>query len=393
MRTAIVLPSKYEAQLIHESKKCGLTKEIDIEPPYPMTKKEYRKLEKTGFNLSKKNKRELFQMILLYDEIIVPGIDPTYNYDDLIETQLFSITSIDEYLSYASNVNLYENCDVNSQYLKPALLPVVYDEIASYYNSSVKEISKSDFVENIYNAYFTKKTNGNTMFSSGMEKAFDLSASEYRERQENRLASRTISKEIKDALRKNNTLWSFLSTCISYNYEKLNMLLDYANERNAVIMNCEYSLDKIGCYDYDSSSLISNYATIKAECKDIIGKLPEVTTLHELIDLKESKRNAIYRLRSVLNEFEDTLRNSGKESAIKKIKHDTELAVKDLNQGVARLETVSEWTLILAISCNIAEIIISGFPSLSLPIDIIGATALIKSKYMKKKNSWVNIIR
>jgi len=394
MRTAVVLPRRYEGQLLYEAKKSGLAIEHEIPVPGGLTREENEELDNNLYGTAWALRQKMFQMILLFDEIIIPGISPLNDYQRLMDTGFFSMSTIDDYMSYATEKDLYSECGLTSKYLKPALLPILHKKLSQHYDGAVKGLSKRKFAENIYDAFFEAAEKGKALFSPEMVKAFEKSELTYDVRRE--IAYNTkhyFPKESIEFLMKNLDLWTYLSHQIAYEYEYINMLLDYANERNANIVNCEYQLAKIGCENMDISSMVKNYATIRVECKNIIGTLPKLNSLQEVLELKSNNHKSIVRLRQVLSEFEDTLRHSGGDNAIKNIKHDVELAVKDVNRKSSSLSKIGAWTTILSVPISIAEALLGSLPVVGIPIGLLGTTALIATKHIEHKNSWVHVVR
>lgn len=170
------------------------------------------------------------------------------------------------------------------------------------------------------------------------------------------------------------------------------MLLDYANSRNANIINCEYQLAKIGCENTDISNMLTNYATIRLECKNIIGTLPRMNSLKDVLELKDKRHKEIFKLRQVLTEFENTVRHSGKRAAIEKVNRDIQLAVKDLNNSSSLFSKIGTWTTMLSVPVTVAEAMLHSPPIIGLPIGLLGTAALVDSK-IKEKNNWVHIMR
>ena len=385
MRTAVILPRKYEGKLIYEAQKCGLAKKIDLPTPNALTNEQEESVNKYLYSKLHVIKQKIFRMVLLFDEIIIPGIDPTNDYTGLEASGFFDFSTIDEYIQYGQKHNLYEDCVATSDYLKPALLPVLRKRLSSYYDNDIKDLSKAKFAENIYDTFFTEVESGGSVQTPKMRKAMQIARDRYSLSQKTLSVQQNMSDADRAIFSKFSTLDALLSGEIAYEYEYLNMLLDLSNERSANIVNCEYQLAKIGCSDSDMSIMLDNYATIKVECKNMIGALPKLNSLLEVIDFKNKKRKEIARLRNVLSEFEDIVRTSGRDVAIKNIKHDAELAVRDLNRNISTLAKIGCWTTILSVPITIAESMLHIPPVIGLPVGILGTGSLISSIVTKKK--------
>lgn len=366
--------------------------QVNIDIPDALSPQDEEELDKQLYARKWSERQKIFQIVLLFDEIIVPGIDPTNDYQGLAESGYFSFSSIDDYFRYATENNLYENCIAVSSYLKPALMPILLKKLTSSYNNDVKGISKRKFAENIYDAVFTMVEKGKLNFSPKMCEAFEKSEIRYDLSRKKIYESFDFPEDHKDFLLKKITLWTYLCGEIQYEYEYLNMLLDYANSRNANIINCEYQLAKIGCENTDISNMLTNYATIRLECKNIIGTLPRMNSLKDVLELKDKRHKEIFKLRQVLTEFENTVRHSGKRAAIEKVNRDIQLAVKDLNNSSSLFSKIGTWTTMLSVPVTVAEAMLHSPPIIGLPIGLLGTAALVDSK-IKEKNNWVHIMR
>lgn len=392
MRTAIVLPRQYEGQFVYEAKKSGLATKLHIDAPNTLSAEEAFEIDELMYARAWSTRQKIFQMVLLFDEIIIPGIDPINDYSGLEETGFFSFSSLDDYLNYASENELYDECIATSEYLKPVLIPVLYKRISCYYDNFVRGISKKKFVENIYHAFFEGMQTGKFAMTPKMQEAIELSeVKRVLKRAHNYMRDGT-PKWIRDGLQR-VSIYSELFSEVAYEYEYLNMLLDYANLRNANIVNCDFQLAKIGCGNADISNMLKNYTNIRIECKKAIGELPHITSLQDVITLKEKRGDDITRLRCVLGEFEETIRSAGKEQAIRKIQHDIQLATKDLNRNIPYLTKVGSWTTILSVPITVAEGLLHSLPVVGFPTSVIGAASLIGSKIMEKNSRWVQIVR
>ena len=256
----------------------------------------------------------------------------------------------------------------------------------------MRDISKKKFVENIYCSFFEGIQTGKFTMTSRMQEAVELNDVRRVLKRERTYMMHGTPRWIRDGLQC-VSIYDELFSEVAYEYEYLNMLLDYANIRNANIVNCDFQLAKIGCGNADVSNMIKNYTNIRIECKKVIGELPHLTSLQDVITLKEKRGSDITRLRRVLGEFEETIRSAGKEQAMRKIQHDIELATRDLNRNIPRLTKVGNWTTMLSVPITVAEGLLHSLPVAGLPTGVIGAASLIGSKIMEKNSRWVQIVR
>ena len=123
MRDTIILTSQYEMQLVHEAQKEGLIKEqdflaeIDFSPSFTELDNELYEL---SFGTATPDRQKLFQMMLLYDNVILESAPPLYDYDKLESSGNIKVYTTDDFLD--SIPIKIEKPDAFAEYLKPALI-------------------------------------------------------------------------------------------------------------------------------------------------------------------------------------------------------------------------------------------------------------------------------
>jgi hypothetical protein len=132
---------------------------------------------------------------------------------------------------------------------------------------------------------------------------------------------------------------------------------------------------------------------IKIECKNIIGTLPKLNTLHDVIKLKENKHRDIVRLRQVLGDFEMLLRITNNKDALSRIMRGIQTAKNDLNKGSGAFAEIGKWITILSVPIAIAETLLFNAPLIGLPLGVLGAMSVAGTSLLERKNGWINVIR
>ena len=89
MKDSIILPLNYEKVFMMEARKSGLIKhkEIHNAPNFSY----FDNHEYELYKRCSKAKQNLFQMILLYDELIIRDSDPTFEYNEIQNMGNFKI--------------------------------------------------------------------------------------------------------------------------------------------------------------------------------------------------------------------------------------------------------------------------------------------------------------
>lgn len=381
MKNSIILPTKFEKIFMAEARKSDLIKHIDIGEDFA----EYDAWEDELYSKYHKSRQSLFQMILLYDELIIPSADPTYEYDKLLSNGNFSIYSFDDFVQYDP---VHEEGHLQfAEYLKPVIIPVVTKELKKYFLIKDENISYKKIASEIYDISLGIKNKINKNIDNIIELNkffFDLKNQNYYKVMDELNAPSVINRD---------RFYTDLYQLIKVSYEQLCWQLDISSKRDAYIINCEYQLSKIGCDDYqkDINTYLESYKILKCECSKIIGNLPKMNDLYDVFELKEKRKNDIKNLREVMHQLEYTLKNEGREQAIINASNDVTKAAKALSKR-NELSSVGKWTTLFSVPVGITEIL-CGLPPIGIALSTVGAGVCITDQIVKNKNSWCEIVR
>lgn len=385
MRNSIIIPAKFDDIFRMEAKKSGLIK-LNEEK-----EREYMESAPSMINLESrlekkyarwyKTRQKLFQMILLYDEIIIPTAAPQYYYDELENAGNFTIYSLEDFFHYRPM--LEEEHIFYAKYLKPAILPVLKKEYKELFPILEKGVSLNSILSNLYDCVLgiTSEMNLSTVLSiEGNKEAFKTASN-------HRLDS-YFTNGIKD---KEFYIELFLS--IIPMYEELCWELDISLKNNSYIINSKYELSKIGCdiYSKDIKTQHKAYEIIKLECSKTIGNLPHMNNLTDVLTLKEKRKTDIKNLREVLNNLETVIKEQGTEKAVIKAANDVQKAAKSLSKGNT-LADVGKWLTLISVPVTVAEILYNLPPTSSL-ITVCGAGVCLNEQFNKNKGGWCEVVR
>lgn len=381
MKNSIILPTKFENIFMIEARKSNLIKHIDIGEDLSR----YDGWEEKLYSKYHKARQNVFQMILLYDELIIPAADPTYEYDKLQDKDNFLIYSFDDYCQYDP---IHEDGHIEfAEYLKPVIIPVITKELKKYFLIKDKSISYKSIASEIYDITLglKKEINNNVDFIIEVNKfLYDLQHKDYFKKMNKLNAPSVINEDI---------FYTKLSQTILRSYTNICWQLDISSRQDAYIINCEYQLSKIGCGEYqkDVSAYLDSYKLLKCECSKIIGSLPKMNNLNDVFELKDKRKNDIKNLKEVLTHLEYVLKNEGKEQAVIKATND----VKKASESLAKrneLTTVGKWTTLFSVPVAIMEIL-CGIPPIGLVLSTVGTGVCIADDILKKRNGWCEIVR
>lgn len=133
------------------------------------------------------------------------------------------------------------------------------------------------------------------------------------------------------------------------------------------------------------------YQTIRVACEELFGELPVLTSIDDVLRIKDENQKDIIRLREVLGGVEESLRECHL-SGISKAKHDVELAVRDLNAN-AKYDKVATWATYLSLPVGIVETLLTLLPVCGITCSALGTAATLASKQTVRQNSWIQIVR
>lgn len=384
MRNSIILPLNYEKVFMMESRKSGLIKHIEFDEEFDSSNLDA--FEDDIYKRKTKVRQNLFQMILLYDELILQDTDPTYDYSKIKDLGNFKIYPFEEF--YYFNAINQENNSIYAEYLKPAIINYIKKELKSYFiitNDDKK--TYNELISELYDFIFGIK--------SGLTKEtislLELNEFAYKLRHRKNIH---IMKELNAPVElTDRRFWTELVNWFFTFYEHLCWQLKISSEQQSYIVNSEFQLSKIGCdiYEENINTYMDAYKILKCECSQIIGTLPHMDSIEDALSLKEKRKNDIKNLRDVIDNLENTIRNEGREVAIAKATKDVTKASLALSKCES-VNKVGKWTTLLSVPVGIAEMLFGGGIG-GFGLSVVGtATCLIDEK-IKRNNSWCEIVR
>ena len=385
MRNNLIINSEYERILLSEARKSGYC----TENPYPdnvdwLSREESEIIDnELRGKITAQKVQNLFQMMILYDHVTIPSFIEWDDYSKLEETGYVKINTYDDMKYYMQEV--FEDFDYEyGQYIKPAILPEIKKTIAAFNYSKKKSDLK--FASIIYDLYLWSKID-----KEQFEKVI------YKNREMLAQNAEIYKTRVHLPIQFNgNTILNYLTFLFDWlevHVDQLLWDLNLSNTLDGVIFNSEYNLGKLGVIQ-ETDPRIDNkvYRTLKIELKRIIGTLPHANTLNDVFKIKEQRSKDIMRLRQVLDNLENELRNNGSKKMIEKAINEIRSASAELSK-LKEVDAVSKWITYLSLPISVAEKAI-GIPSeIGIGAGIISAYTTYKSGSILKKNNWITVIR
>lgn len=384
MKNSIILPLNYEKVFMMEARKSGLVKHIEI-----YDKPDFSAIDNYDDEMYKKYHKErqnLFQMILLYDELIIQDFDPTYEYDKIKDMGNFKIYSFDDF--YYFDAIHQENNSLYAKYLKPAMLKYLKRELKYYFEFRYNnKVSYNKMISELYDFIFKISKN----ISKNTTELLELNEIAYQLRNRKNI-NRMRDLDAPISLTDGRFGTELASWFICF-YEQLCWQLKISSEQEAYIVNSEFQLSEIGCdiYEENINTYMDAYKILKCECSNIMETLPHISSIGDAMLLKEKRKKDIRNLREVIDNLENVLRTEGKEKAIIKAAEDVKKAASALSK-CEKVNKIGKWTTLFSVPMGIAEMLLGGGYG-GLGLSVIGTATCLVDEKIKRNNSWCEIIR
>lgn len=384
MRNSIILPLNYEKIFMIEARKSGLIKHIEVHRDFDYNEIDY--YEEEMYRRCYKIKQNLFQMILLYDELIIQDSDPTYEYKKIENLGTFKIYSFDDFYNY--NAKEQENNPLYAEYLKPAILKVLKKQLRHCFEfNNNKKVSYHKMISELYDTIFGISDN----ISKDTLKLLEMNEIIYtlkNIKNINELKDLGLSNEFAERRFALEVAGWFILL-----YNQLCWQLKISSEQDAYIVNSEFQLSQIGCdiYEKNINTYMEAYKILKCEYANIIGTLPYISSIEEAILLKEKRKRDIMNLREVIGNLENVFRTEGREKAIIEAINDVRKASSALSK-CEKINKIGKWTTLLSVPMGVAEMLLGG-GLIGLGISAVGTATCIIDEKIKRNNSWCEILR
>lgn len=304
---------------------------------------------------------------MLYDEIILPNSIPVFDYTNLKELGINT-----HFLQFEAGIDALVEDDI---YCKDILRPAIIPRIESIIKGFLPEQFKDDrrkaefFAEYFYRVFVMNEEND-------IEK---------------------LSKEEQDLLFLIFPHMGHIIEEVQLSYSELCWLLDTSVTQDAFIYNSKYKLEKIGVTDSPSSSGLQAYRILKCEYGNIFEELPGFSSLKDVLDIKNKKKDELLSLRREINRLEEVIYDGGNEKSVQAAIEDIKKASKAVNKGLYTINMVGNITTVMGLPISIIpEIVSTSSPFISklgIGISALGVMSLYASKKSKRKNGWIEIIR
>lgn len=360
--------------------------DIKEEDPY-FNEEEYWQFAYPKKRRNRRKEQQFFQMLFLYDNVLFsdPTFELQYDYSEL--KKIPGITYLEEEkMSKRLYLGNDQKLDFNfAQYIKPAVIHNVKNNIKSFYRIRDEGLSEYKFASILYDVVYSSKQDLKRIIETNpkFEKAIFLNKLCYDVKREMRFP---------ESIPIEGEFYAALIGLVLQSVEPVLRDFTLNEELDTIILNPAYSVEKLGANAGHIEEISDAYGTLKVECSKVINRLPEFKSIQDTLDFKETHDTDVKRLSSVIEELLDVLKSSGKAKMIEKAASDVGKAVSEINRG-QNLTTVDKWTTFLALPASILEYYYSIPPVASIPLGVYGVSSYLKHQHILKKNNWIRIVR
>lgn len=372
--------------------------------------------------------QQLYQLLLLYDEVIYsyPSLlADSYDWTELKKTGCVTHLESSNYLNGADCYATLAGIDYTfSQYLKPGVLDLLKEKLTDEYNRVNRNYSLNIFTSILFELFFSKDKDATLSFVLGeynnddfqqLLQALDIIDEGEKENVcfEDKMTLESVGQireflaNYRNYIDPNNTdpFYSHESMNNGFKYNDylaseifnpviLSVLIDLeiSTKYSVDILNPQYSIEKLGSKEQNIANIDDAYGTLKIMCSRYISSFVQLSSIQDTLDFKEKNSVSIKRIQTVFNELLYVLVNDGKESMIKKATEDIRKASRDLNFGKT-LTKIDTWNTFITLPMAAIENYCSMPPIVTSSLGIYAIGSFLIKKHIQNRNNWVTVIR
>lgn len=329
------------------------------------------------------------QMFLLADSVMLPYVGPDYQMSDLGALGIrYALLEENEQnkLELDSRWKVPVLDELYAQYIKPVIIDtLVRVDSTFFYPKEDPILSAHQCYEIAYNAFYQLPGRDHDadieLYLRLKKDAMRLKEGKHKEVR--RIMRLTVEEQ-----------WDMMLSGSFRTYiESLTNLLEMSANSNAMVIDDSFDFSLIAPFQpYLSEKPMEAYGLLRARYGDIIGELPHLESIRDVVELKQHRANDIKRLRSVLNEFEEVLRSDGREACVVRITRDLQKASQELAKGNP-VRKVTNWLQYCSVPVSVAEMLLSAKPVVGLSLQAICQLPKLQEAYKGWKYNWIKVVR
>lgn len=337
------------------------------------------------------------QMFLLFEEVVLVNPDILgYEYKRLENTGFFKVISIENESAFSGSLKwdgkLVEQAIIYKDIIVSSLIKKT-DKVTKYYLKKYR-LSTKQFWSTVFDMCFLE--------------SYDTIKSEYLAK-----VQFFIEDKAKETLtlRGNYEFWRnnvfgpkmiYDQLCLAH-YQMVLMatgtflkMLEFSSFNDCVLLQKEFDITK-GYSRYSKRELLSGndilhgYQIVRVTYEKLISALPKLSSIEDVLRMKDKRRKEIRRLRQVIFHLESEIKGN-KHKRITKVAKDIAKASRELSRGLT-LSKVSKWTTYLSLPIGVVESLLGIPPVLGLSVGLLGVSSTYNCNEIEKNNSWIQVIR
>ncbi|MCE5319461.1 MAG: hypothetical protein LLG04_19105 [Parachlamydia sp.] len=340
-------------------------------------------------------KSTALQMFLIYDKIILTDVSPLYDMDGLKRTGFIEVLKWDDMpdMDWTHAEREY------AMYLKPFVTEYLVKRFAKTLTKTRKEelrqfnLTIRQLASTFYDMLFSPDIEVlNRQLCLRVESFIGAYALSFYETRKERWEKQGFSRQF--VVEKLFPQW-WMDQWVQPT-ETLMTLLDMSEKQDAALLQKAFQfgfIDSCGVVEglNAAQGTVGSYGILRACYEEAIGSLPRVSSLAEVLRLKEKRSKDIRKMRCVLSEIEQALRQGEAAAVVTAMKY-LRKAARDLSRGTTTGK-VSRWATYLSLPVGIIEAYNGLPPVAGISIASAGVGSTLISDIAQSKNKWIQVIR
>lgn len=339
------------------------------------------------------HKTAVLQMFLLFDDLVLLGADPGYDYTKLEKTGLVNVTTITDDHALLGSLDWSPAEKAYARFLKPVVIDhLVNTGVSSADREALREhgLRPKQLYSELFDFWMADEPPDPPQQS--LVKALNfLEARSEVAYVRSKARSDSLAVDPADAMDRLRFYWaSHVSSAIG----ELMALLDTSVDHNGVLLQNEFPMNALDALDYDVpayDSALTSYRILRVSFEKMIHELPQLDSVDEVLRLKDKRASDVARLKEVVAGVEYALRD-GEPNALQVAEHEISQAAADLARG-NKTSRVSRWATYLSLPIAFVEMYLSLPPVLGLTTSAVGTGATLSESVISSRNGWLQVIR
>lgn len=342
-----------------------------------------------------RHKTNVLQMLLLYDKIVMVAPPIEFEYARLLSTGLFEILSQDDEPALLGD-GIQDYSEGQAALLKPLVIEHLVKATPDAEARSIRAagLTSRAYYEALYDSGLLPTTR---LESKKQERAREMTF-KYIEKIASRKGFEDVMWQRARGMRPSRqedskNVYRFAAVMeVQQAYGTLCALLDLAVRKGAVLLQNDYDAERIATIvqqPLQGPFRSDAYVLLKNEWSALVPTLPKLTSIDDVLRIRDSNHRQIRRLREILDELELYLRDSDIRASRRAARH-AQAALSDLNRG-RLLARVGKYQSLIAAPFAVST---SGIAqAIGITSTVIGLAMIAAEERSERLHGWSSVIR